>query len=154
MEPRLMDEHLYLTRGESITFDHDFVDDNLSSLTRWTSKHNDYATREAVQIMNARFSKESQTNVASQSNLNNARRWYKDNLYLRLPKFIRCFLYFNFRYWIRLGFLDGKAGLVWHVLQGFWYRFLVDAKILQIEGWIKNDSKEFRRIVKKFNITL
>ena len=32
-------------------------------------------------------------------------------------------------YVIRLGFLDGKVGLVYHVLQSFWFRFLVGAKI-------------------------
>jgi hypothetical protein len=29
------------------------------------------------------------------------------------------------------GFLDGKEGLVFHFLQGFWYRFLVDAKLFE-----------------------
>jgi hypothetical protein len=45
-----MDEHTYLKEGNAILFDHDFVDDNLNSLTWWTNKHNDYATREAVDI--------------------------------------------------------------------------------------------------------
>jgi hypothetical protein len=29
--------------------------------------------------------------------------------------------------------LDGKEGLIYHFLQGFWYRFLVDAKIIEIK---------------------
>ena len=37
------------------------------------------------------------------------------------------------RYILQRGFLDGKQGLIWHVLQGFWYRFLVDAKIWEIK---------------------
>ena len=40
-------------------------------------------------------------------------------------------VYFLYRYIVRLGFLDGRAGLVFHVLQGFWFRFLVDALILE-----------------------
>ncbi|GAB4300412.1 MAG: hypothetical protein Fur0025_40060 [Oscillatoriaceae cyanobacterium] len=36
------------------------------------------------------------------------------------------------RYTIGLGFLDGKEGLIFHFLQGFWYRFLVDAKIYEL----------------------
>ena len=28
-------------------------------------------------------------------------------------------------------FLDGRRGLVFHVLQGFWFRFLVDAMSLE-----------------------
>jgi len=31
------------------------------------------------------------------------------------------------------GFLDGKEGFIWHILQGFWYRMLVDAKIYEIK---------------------
>ncbi|HDM78648.1 MAG TPA: hypothetical protein ENG51_19620 [Deltaproteobacteria bacterium] len=60
------------------------------------------------------------------------KRWFKENLYLRLPLFIRPFLYFIYRYFFRLGFLDGKEGLIFHFLQGFWYRFLVDAKIYEL----------------------
>ena len=33
----------------------------------------------------------------------------------------------------QLGFLDGKPGLIYHVLQGFWFRFLVGAKIDELE---------------------
>ena len=35
-------------------------------------------------------------------------------------------------------FLDGKPGLVWHFLQGGWYRFLVDAKIYEINHRVKS----------------
>ena len=56
------------------------------------------------------------------------RRWVKDKIYLKFPLFVRPFLYFMYRYFFRLGFLDGKEGLIFHFLQGFWYRFLVDAK--------------------------
>jgi hypothetical protein len=45
--------------------------------------------------------------------------------------FVRPTAYFLYRYVVRLGFLDGRAGLVFHVLLGFWFRFLVDALILE-----------------------
>jgi hypothetical protein len=41
-----------------------------------------------------------------------------------------------YRYFIKLGFLDGKEGLIFHFLQGFWFRFLVDAKIFE-EDYLK-----------------
>jgi hypothetical protein len=152
IEQRWMDEHTVLTQGASVTFDHDFVDDNLQSLTWWTQKHNQYATREAIDILNRKYNLKNtdQKLVAGQASV---KRWYKDNLYLKMPLFIRAFLYFQYRYWIRLGILDGKKGLVWHFLQGFWYRFLVDAKILQIEWWAKTEQKHIRTILEeKFNI--
>jgi hypothetical protein len=36
----------------------------------------------------------------------------------------------------QLGFLDGKQGLVYHGLQGLWYRFLVGAKVAEFEAAI------------------
>ena len=50
----------------------------------------------------------------------------------RLPLFVRPCVYFFYRYVLRLGFLDGKQGFVFHVLQAFWYRLLVDINIDEI----------------------
>ena len=52
-------------------------------------------------------------------------------LFLRVPLFVRSFGFFTYRYIFRLGFLDGKAGLIYNVLQTFWYRFLIDAKLYE-----------------------
>jgi hypothetical protein len=52
--------------------------------------------------------------------------WY------RLPLYVRPFIYCVYRYLLRRGFLDGKQGLIFHVLQGFWYRLLVDVNIDQL----------------------
>ena len=52
-----------------------------------------------------------------------------------MPLFIRAHLYYIYRYYIRLGFLDGKEGKIFCFLQAYWYRFLVDAKIYE------NDKK-------------
>jgi hypothetical protein len=57
----------------------------------------------------------------------------KESLYNRLPFEISATLYFVYRYFLQLGFLDGRRGLVYHILQGFWYRFLVGAKLRELE---------------------
>ena len=57
------------------------------------------------------------------------RKRFLRNKYNRLPLFVRPFLLFVYRYFFRLGFLDGTEGLIFWVLQTFWFRFLVDAKI-------------------------
>ncbi len=156
IEQRWMDEHTILLKGSSIKFQHDFIDDNLNSLSWWIAKHNDYATREAIEVLNRKH--HFMPSVQYAENSSNAaqaghKRWYKENLYLKLPLFIRCFLYFQFRFWIKLGVLDGQKGLVWHFLQGFWYRFLVDAKILQIEWWAKTENRTIKEILyEKYNI--
>jgi len=52
--------------------------------------------------------------------------------YNSAPRFLRAFLLFFYRYVLRLGFLDGKAGLIFFVLQTFWFRFLIDAKLYEL----------------------
>jgi len=45
---------------------------------------------------------------------------------------LRAFAYFFYRYVLRLGLPDGQAGTAFHLLQGFWYRYLVDAKVAEV----------------------
>ncbi|HEY4492638.1 MAG TPA: glycosyltransferase family 2 protein, partial [Acidobacteriota bacterium] len=51
----------------------------------------------------------------------------------RLPLYLRPFLYFFYRYFIRLGFLDGKEGFIFHFLQGCWFRLMVDIKLDELK---------------------
>ena len=144
MEQKMMDEHTVLMHGKSIDFDHDFVDENLSSLVKWTEKHNNYSTREAIMRLDAQYHFLEQ----NQQNLHKSNKQF----YLKIPLFLRAFVYFCYRYFIKFGFLDGKNGLIWHFLQGFWYQFLVDAKIFQIEYLAKKENKTVKQIIEeKFN---
>ncbi len=133
IEERWMDEHIKLSSGRTVQFDNDLVDDNKNNLTWWTQKHNNYATREAVDILNIiyGFKKYDEVKPNIFGTQEQRKRWLKIR-YASLPLFLRPVLYFTWRYFFKLGFLDGKPGLVWHFLQGGWYRFLVDAKINEI----------------------
>lgn len=55
------------------------------------------------------------------------------NVYYKLPIGLRAWMYYIYRYYFRFGFLDGKEGKIYHFLQAYWYRFLVDAKIYEHE---------------------
>jgi len=136
-----MDEHIKLTEGETVFFENDLVDDNTNNLTWWTEKHNNYATREAIDILNIihEFLKYNEVEAKFFGTQEQRKRWLKQR-YARLPLFTRPFLYFLWRYIFKLGFLDGTQGLIWHFLQGFWYRFLVDAKIYEI-NLIRKEKK-------------
>ena len=59
------------------------------------------------------------------------KRWFKSRFYARLPLSIRSWLYFSYRYYVLFGFLDGPEGRIFHFLQAYWYRFLVDAKLFE-----------------------
>lgn len=158
IEQKWMDEHIVLSSGNTLEFSHDLVDDNLNNLTWWTDKHNDYATREAIDLLNRqyRFFDETEIHSGATAKAQDGRkRWYKHNVYGRSPLFLRAFLYFLYRYLFRLGFLDGRRGLIWHFLQAFWYRFLVDAKIYQIKWWAAREKMSVRDVIeKKFNFRI
>jgi len=134
IEDRFMDEHIVLLRGMALALRNDLEERNQKGLTEWIVKHNDYAAREAVDTVN--FTAKDLINTSLQASFFGRqalrKRWLKNNIYLRLPLFIRPLLYFAYRYFLLLGFLDGKEGLIFHFLHGFWYRFLVDAKIYEM----------------------
>lgn len=152
LEDKWMDEHVKLDYGKTISLKHDFVDDNQNDLTWWTHKHNLYATREATELLNLEyhFLDGSQIDKQLSGSSDKRKRWLKDILYTKIPLFVRPFIYFFYRYIIKLGFLDGTKGLVWHFLQGFWYRFLVDAKIYDIKRRAKSKDKTLLTVLESY----
>lgn len=133
-ENRWMDEHIKVA-GLTVDFQNELIDDNLNSLSWWTAKHNSYASREAVDLLNLEYGFMPHDSVASLRGGSQAgvKRWLKETVYARLPGGLRALAYFLYRYVIRLGFLDGRAGAAFHILQGFWYRYLVDAKVAEVK---------------------
>ena len=131
-EQRWMDEHIVLSQGKVANLQHDIIDDNKKDLSFWIDKHNCYADREVKDLLNMVVEQDDPLLKKGQLSQASQRRWIKKNFYGRSPLFLRAFLYFLMRYTIGLGFLDGKEGLIFHFLQGFWYRFLVDAKIYEL----------------------
>lgn len=139
IEDRWMDEHMVVWGGRTVTFKGGFADCNLNDLTFFTDKHNKYATREAIDVLNQRlglFPRDEALNKESASWQASFKRWAKERLYNRLPFTVSSTLYFLWRYFFQLGFLDGREGLVYHFLQGWWYRFLVGAKLMELERGI------------------
>jgi glycosyltransferase involved in cell wall biosynthesis len=145
-ESLFMDEHIVINKGRTISIHEDIIDKNNKDLTFWTNKHNNYASREVKDILNKerQGSNRSADDAVIQASVtgrqDSSRRWIKDKLYLRLPLFVRPFLYFIYRYFLRLGFLDGTRGLIFHFLQAFWYRFLVDAKLYEYRIQLRQKS--------------
>ena len=131
-EMKIMDEHMILTEGTMVTFEHDLIDNNQKDLDWWTAKHNWYSNRE---VLDHQMSLEGDSLQEDGGSSRQARikRVVKNSGYYKLPKFFRAHLYYLYRYWIRLGFLDGTEGRIYHFLQAYWYRFLVDAKMYQCE---------------------
>lgn len=141
IEDRWMDEHIVVRGGQVLTFAGGFADHNLKDITFFVDKHNKYATREAIDVLSERLNLSrgsEELTVAGTSQQTFATRFLKTRVYNRLPFPIGVFSYFFYRYFIQLGFLDGIEGMIYHFLQGFWYRFLVGAKIIEYEKAIKS----------------
>lgn len=140
-ENRWMDEHI-LVDGKTADFRGEIVDDNRNSLTWWTEKHNGYASREVVDLLNLEYGFLTHESIANLRGGKQAgvKRWVKEKIYARLPSGLRAFAYFSYRYVLRLGFLDGKEGTAFHVLQGFWYRYLVDMKLHEVKAHMRDND--------------
>lgn len=139
-EQKMMDEHIILYEGKMVEFKHDFIDNNTKDLEWWTNKHNWYSNREVLdyQMTIENRTKEAQLLENGESSKQAKRkRLIKNKGYYGLPKFFRVHLYFIYRYYFKLGFLDGPEGRIFHFLQAFWYRFLVDAKMYECEKFHK-----------------
>lgn len=130
-EDRALGEHVILSEGRTIDLKNDCLHFDFKSLDAWINKHNWYATREVADYYATRSKGQEDPNKLYREAKKTSK--LRDGLYYRLPKFLRAKLYFWYRYYFRLGFLDGRAGYVHAFLQAYWFRFLVDAKIMERE---------------------
>lgn len=150
-EQRLMDEHIQLTEGRAVEFEHDFCDHNLNNLSWFCHKHVNYAIREAVDLLDIELDL---TGAAESDNGKGispqalAKRM-KKHKYARQPLFWRSFAYFCYRYFLKGACLDGKVGFIWTFLQGWWYRTLVDAKVYEIKRQCGNDKEKIKALLRK-----
>lgn len=144
IEQRWMDEHIVLDSGTSTILKGGFSDDNLNPVSWFIDKHNKYATREMVDIKLKQLDPSSDSTISESTGFSiRLKRALKQNLYMKLPYFVRPVLYFFFRYLIQLGFLDGARGFAYHFMQGLWYRALVDLKCLEVDiAWRQCSSVE------------
>jgi glycosyltransferase involved in cell wall biosynthesis len=131
----LIDHHFYV-EGHVTKLQYDLIEVNKKEddISFWIDKHNRYATLLAREELYRR--EETRRNFLQPSLVGNPdqRTLRLKQLWWRLPLFVRPFLYFFYRYFLRFGFLDGKEGFMFHFLQGFWYRLLVDIKLEEMQA--------------------
>lgn len=152
-ETRWMDEHIIIN-GKCEVLSGLLIDDNLNSLAYWIAKHNRYSDKEAFECLALKY----QTKITQKNqNFHNVlslywpsrvKRLIKNHLYQKIPVGFRAFIYFVYRYVFCLGFLDGKKGFAFHFLQGYWYRYLVDLKLKEAEGYMKENNASYLKAAK------
>ncbi len=128
-EEREYDQHFYCS-GSTAQLKGALIDDIKMSLRDWTSRHNRWADAEVKEILSRKSSGRIQASLAG--DIVQRKRYYR-SFYDRAPRFVRPLALFFFRYVIKGGFRDGIEGLIFCTLQTFWFRFLVDAKLLEAE---------------------
>jgi glycosyltransferase involved in cell wall biosynthesis len=126
-ETREYDQHFYCA-GETKRLQSAMIDDIKMSLSEWTFRHNRWSDAEVRELTQPRTGNRIVGKVTG--NVIERKRSLR-LYYMRLPLFVRAFLLFFYRFVIRLGFLDGTEGFIFWVLQTFWFRFLIDAKLYE-----------------------
>lgn len=127
VEDKLMDEHI-LVKGKVKKLSCDLLHYDYKGLDVWLTKHIWYSNLELQMYQN-------QMDMQGGNQAQKRKRGF----YYRLPAFFRARLYFWYRYYVQLGFLDGVEGKIFCFLQAYWYRFLVDTKLYELEG--RNEGK-------------
>jgi glycosyltransferase involved in cell wall biosynthesis len=126
-ENDLVDHHFHVT-GAVAKLRHDLIEANRKEddISFWIEKHNRYAKKLALEEFRRRNGERPDPIRASWLGNPDQRTLRMKQLWLHMPLYVRPFLYFGYRYFLRLGFLDGKEGAIFHFMQAFWYRLLVD----------------------------
>jgi hypothetical protein len=125
-ENRKYDQHFLLASGTTGQLRGAVIDDIRMPLTEWIARHNRWADGEVAELNSIETA--GRVQPAARGNPAQRKRYLRQK-YNRMPLFVRPFVLFVYRYFFRLGLLDGTEGLIFWVLQSFWFRFLVDAKI-------------------------
>lgn len=124
-ESRKYDQHFYVD-GQSAQLKGPMIDDIRLTLTEWSARHNRWADAEVDEILAPSDGVIPPGNATPVAKKRAQRAGYN-----RAPLFWRALGLFFYRYVFKLGFLDGRWGLIFFVLQTFWFRFLVDAKLYE-----------------------
>lgn len=126
-EHRLYDQH-FVCNGTTAKLKGVLLDMQSVDLERWTATHNRWSTLEAKEAATIRTDAGITLKESLWGDQRERKRWIKNRLWYKAPLFLRTYFFFFYSYVLKLGFLDGGTGLVYHTLQVFWFRFLVDAK--------------------------
>jgi glycosyltransferase involved in cell wall biosynthesis len=124
-------DHRFVIQGQTGRLNGEIneINQNEWDIDVWIDKHQKYASRMATQEVLSQAGEIDHCLTPSLWGNRDARMVWIKNRWAQLPLFLRPCAYFLYRYFLRLGFLDGKVGLVYHFLHAFWFRFLVDLKI-------------------------
>jgi hypothetical protein len=118
-------------RGPVRKLKHDLLEANLKEddISFWIEKHSRYARKLAVEELRRRRGERPDLIQASLRGNPDQRTLQFKRMWVHMPLYVRPFIYFFYRYFLRLGFLDGKQGAIFHFMHAFWFRLLIDVHL-------------------------
>ncbi len=128
-------DHRFIVPGNlKIWKDGHILEENLkeNKISFWINKHNRYSdlvAQEEVERMQQLRAQTLQPRFWGSPDERTARL---KQIWWEMPRYVRPMIYFLYRIIFQLGILDGQTGVIFHFLQGFWFRLIVDVKIDEI----------------------
>lgn len=147
-ESRWMDEHIKVD-GPIKNLQGSIIDNNLNNLQWWLDKHENYARREAIDLLNLKyqFMPIDKLGINSPQSSVGIKRKIKEKIYAKLPGGIRAGLYYFYRFILLGGFLDQPIGRKFHYLHAFWYRNLVDIKVAKVQHCMRSQHLDPKKAI-------
>jgi len=117
IEDRRLDEHAVVP-GAVGYLKNDLIHEDLRDMHAWIAKHNCYSSRSAAMFLGHETSGVEPKLFGNQAQ---RKRFIKEKIWRHLPA--RGLLYFFYLYIVRLGFLDGRHGLLFCTMRGIFEHF-------------------------------
>ena len=130
MEDRYLGEQLILIDGKSVRLKEISHHHDNKDLDFWIRKMNWYAQRE---VKDYYIQRDKAQELAALDVSTKIRRFIKYHVYYKFPSKLRVKLMYYYYHFVKLGFLDGREGYYRDFFMIYWYRMLVDAKILEVQ---------------------
>ena len=128
-------DHRFIVPGKTIIWKDGYIlEENLkeNNISFWIEKHNRYSTLLAEEEVERMEQLRSQTIKPRFWGTPDERTARFKQLWWKMPRYSRPLVYFLYRMVFQLGILDGRTGIVFHFLQAYWFRLVVDIKIDEV----------------------
>lgn len=125
-------DHRFIVPGKTEVWKDGYIKEENSkenNISFWIEKHNRYSDLVALEEMERMQAIRKQTIKPAFWGSPDERTAQFKQLWWQLPRYLRPMLYFIYRLIFQLGILDGRDGIIFHFLQAFWFRLMVDVKI-------------------------
>ena len=102
----------------------DLIDENLKGIDEWFERQNRYSSKDAEYELSQESSPLKIPDLVSRDPL--ARRAALKRLAMRMPA--RPFWYFLYSYFFKMGFLDGRDGMMFCLMKAMYQRMIIIKK--------------------------